>query len=190
MERAQGRGFLGPGPVNEHLEHAKGFLAAVDAPSRALDLGSGAGIPGLALALTWAASTWVLLDAGARRAAHLEEAVADLDLGSRVTVVRERAEVAAREDGLRAAFDLVVARSFGPAAVTAECASGFLCVGGRLIVSEPPEDVADRWASPGLASLGLADRGRRGAVRVLEQVEPLSERYPRRVGIPMKRPLW
>lgn len=190
LERAQRRGFLGPGPVGDHLEHATAFLAAVDPPVRALDLGSGAGIPGLVLALAWPASTWVLLDAGAQRAAHLEEAVADLNLQSRVTIVRERAEIAGREPALRGAFDLVVARSFGPPAVTAECGSPFLRVDGSLVVSEPPDEVADRWLIAGLTSLGLADRGRRGRVRVLDQAEQLSERFPRRVGIPTKRPLW
>lgn len=190
LARAQRRGFLGPGPVGEHLQHAKAFVDAVDAPGRALDLGSGAGIPGFVLALAWPNSRWTLLEASVTRAASLEEAVTDLGLSERVAVVAQRAEEAARDGRWRGTFDLVVARSFGPAPVTAECASGFLHVGGLLVVSEPPEDVPDRWVRTGLEGLGLLDRGRHGAVRVLEQVEPTPERYPRRVGVPTKRPLW
>ena len=132
----------------------------------------------------------MLLDANARRGAFLEQVIGDLELGDRVTVAVERAERAARQMGWRGAFDLVVARSFGSPAVTAECAVGFLRPGGRLVVSEPPADTGDRWPEGPLAGLGLVDRGRMGQVRVLEQANAVPERFPRRVGVPTKRPLW
>ena len=132
----------------------------------------------------------MLLDANARRAAFLETVVADLGLVDRVTVVAQRAERAAHLDELRGAFDLVVSRSFGPPAVTAECGTGFLRVGGRLLVSEPPAETVDRWPAGPLAELGLADHGRHGPVRILEQVASAPDRFPRRVGVPTKRPLW
>ncbi len=190
LERAQRLGFLGPGPVEEHLHHAEAYAAAVPAPDRALDLGSGGGVPGLVVALHWPDSHWVLLDSNSRRTAFLETAVGELDLAERVVVVTDRAERYARTDEARRAFALVVARSFGSPAVTAECASGFLQVGGRLVVSEPPAEDESRWSVEGLAGLGLEDRGRRGSVRVLEQVRPAPDHSPRRVGIPAKRPLW
>jgi 16S rRNA (guanine527-N7)-methyltransferase len=190
LERAQRLGFLGPGPVGEHLQHAEAFAAAAPAPAMALDLGSGGGVPGLALAASWPASRWVLLDVNARRGAFLERVIGDLQLGDRVKVVVDRAELAARDASWRAAFDLVVARSFGPPAVTAECATGFLRIGGHLVVSEPPAGGDDRWPPAALAGLGLVDRGRNGQVRVLEQAELVSDRFPRRVGVPAKRPLW
>jgi 16S rRNA (guanine527-N7)-methyltransferase len=189
LERAQRLGFLGPGPVGVHLEHAQAFAAEVEAPGRALDLGSGGGVPGLVLAIGWPESGWVLLDANTRRAAFLEAAIADLGLVDRVAVVCERAERAARSPEWRSKFDLVVARSFGAPAVTAECAVGFLRLGGVLVVSEPPTD-EDRWRAGPLMELGLLDRGRIGAVRKLEQMSAVPDRFPRRVGIPAKRPLW
>jgi 16S rRNA (guanine527-N7)-methyltransferase len=190
LERAQRLGFLGPGPVADHLRHAEGFVAATTAPGQALDLGSGAGVPGLALAMLWPDSHWILLDANERRGALLEQAVAELDLIERVTVVTDRAERAARDERWRGALDLVVARSFGPPAVTAECASGFLRVGGQLLVSEPPIEDDTRWPATPLAELGLTDRGQVGPIRVLEQLAAASEQFPRRVGMPGKRPLW
>jgi len=75
----------------------------------------------------------------------------DEALGERVRVIRSRAEVAGHDPALRFQFDLVTARGFGPPAVTAECAAGFLRVDGRLVVSEPPEDRVSRWPSDGLA---------------------------------------
>ena len=159
-------------------------------PTVALDLGSGGGLPGLVLAAHWPTSRWTLLDASERRTNFLEQVVIELDLQRCVTVVRARAEEAARQPSLRGSFDLVVARSFGPPAVTAECAAAFLHVNGLLAVSEPPDDRADRWPASELRGLGLEDRGRHGAVRVLEQVELASDAVPRRVGIPAKRPRW
>jgi 16S rRNA (guanine527-N7)-methyltransferase len=153
LERGQALGLLGPAPVRQHVDHSVGFTAGVDQPpERFLDLGSGGGVPGLVLALTWPGAQAVLLDAGERRCAFLRQAVDDLALGPRVTVVRERAELAGRDRRWRATFDLVVARSFGRPAVTAECGAPFLRVGGRLVVSEPPLASVDEPLDDGLVS--------------------------------------
>jgi 16S rRNA (guanine527-N7)-methyltransferase len=135
-------------------------------------------------------SRWVLLDSSARRTAFLEQVVQDLDLEDRVTVTTERAEEAGRAPDLRAQFDVVVSRSFGPPAVTAECGGAFVREGGVLVVSEPPGESAGRWPAAGLSELGLEDRGRTGQVRVLLRVRATPDRFPRRVGAPSKRPLW
>jgi 16S rRNA (guanine527-N7)-methyltransferase len=159
---------------------------------RVLDLGSGGGVPGLVLAEARPELAVVLLDATRRRCRFLREAVAELDLGGRVEVVEERAESAARRPELRERIDVVVARSFGPPPVTAECAVGFLRVGGRLVVSEPP-DRAERWAEDGLEALGLTPAehaGGPGASFAWFEKQRADERWPRRVGIPAKRPLW
>ncbi|MGI8662200.1 MAG: 16S rRNA (guanine(527)-N(7))-methyltransferase RsmG [Acidimicrobiales bacterium] len=192
LERARGLGLLGPGPVDAHLTNAAGFAAAcVPAPSRALDLGSGGGVPGLILALLWPMSTWVLLDAARKPCDFLQGALEELGLTARVRVWEERAESAGRHGYLRATFDLVTARSFAPPAPTAECAAPFLRLGGVLLVSEPPA-AASRWA--GVGALGLTDRGlsvsEAAHIRRLEQATLCPERFARRVGIPGKRPLW
>ena len=196
LERGQALGFLGRGPVLTHVDHARGFAAGLDEPpGRFLDLGSGGGVPGLVLALDWPDAEAVLLDAGERRCVFLREAVERLGLDGRVDVVRDRAEAAGRSPALRGGFDLVVARSFGAPAVTAECAAPFLRVGGRLVVSEPPADADDtpRWPADGLSQLGLAlgDTWRTEyGYQSLVQHAPCPDRYPRRVGQVAKRPLF
>lgn len=199
LQESRQRGFLGPGPVELHLDHARAFVVAVDAsPSSVVDLGAGGGLPGLVLATeVWPETRWVFLDAQHRRAEFLTEAVAALDLGDRVEVVCERAEVFGRDPARRGRFDVVAARSFGLPAVAAECAAPLLRVGGRLVVSEPPDGSADRWPSEGLALLGL-DGGQPVTVpgpppvhlMVAVQGDPCPDRYPRRVGVPTKRPLF
>lgn len=189
--RARSIGLLGPGPIDDHLRHALRFVrAAGTAPTRLIDLGSGAGVPGLFLASVWPDSRVVLLDAMAKRATFLRWATEQLQLGGRVEVVEGRAEELARSPRLRAAFDCATARGFGPPAVTAECAAGFLEPGGRLIVSEPPEEL-DRWPVGGLAEVGM-ERAPcpEPLMAVMRQVVLASDRFPRRVGVPRKRPLF
>lgn len=194
LEEARDQGFLGSGGVVDHIHHAKAFLAMLDEvpENRSLDLGSGGGIPGLILALARPSGEWVLLDASTRRTAFLGRAVAALGLASRVEVVTGRAEDFARREDHRAGYQLVVARSFARPAVVAECAAPLLGGGGALVVSEPPGVDEARWPRERLEMLGLRlmeTKVQPHLVR-LEQKWPCPDRFPRRVGIPDKRPLW
>ena len=181
------------------VDHARALLDGLPNHGRVLDLGSGGGLPGLVIATARPEVELTLLDARQRACRFLREAVADLDL-AKATVIEARAEEAARRPDLRETFDAVVARSFGPPAVTAECAVGFLRPGGRLVVSEPPGEEqgvgsgsGTRWPREGLDDLGLGDPvpggGPAGSFVVLEKLRT-EDRWPRRVGIPAKRPLW
>jgi 16S rRNA (guanine527-N7)-methyltransferase len=197
LEEAQRLGFLGPGPVDRHVAHALAMAACLPGDARrGLDLGSGGGVPGLVLAAACSGLEIVLLDAKERRCRFLRHAVTALDLVSRAEVVEARAEEAARRPDLRERMDVVVARSFSLPAVTAECATGFLRPGGHLIVSEPPEGAEAagcRWPEDALDTLGFGPAalcgGGAGAFAVLEKRRS-EERWPRRVGVPSKRPLW
>lgn len=196
LEQSRDLGFLGPGPVAGHIEHAAGFAQAVGdrQPKRVVDLGSGGGVPGLVVALAWPDAALRLLDSNERRALFLARAVEMLGLADRVAVGHARAEEAGRDPQWRAQADLVLARSFGPPGVTAECAAPLLARDGRLIVSEPPGDVGDRWPEVGLARLGMRPVGRFeqafSRFQVVRQVDLCPDEYPRRVGIPAKRPLF
>jgi 16S rRNA (guanine527-N7)-methyltransferase len=217
LARARELDLLGPMDLDEQVEHALGFATAYEEaiaglpggarhtdpegtpprpePGRWLDLGSGGGLPGLVLAHRWPLSTAVLLDAAERRTAFLADAVATLGWEDRVRVVRARAEEVGADPGLRAAFDVVWARSFGSPPVTAECAAPFLRTGGLLVVSEPPSpgQTAVRWPRAGLAELGqepLTTVRARFGYQVVVQSSPCPERFPRRAGVAAKRPLY
>ena len=147
LRAARSEGLIGPGPVSTHIRHAHGYLEFLK-DGATIDLGSGAGLPGLVIALERPQQEIALLDMKASRCEWLRSAIAELGLGN-ATVLEGQAEQLARRQDLQHAFCSVVARGFGGPAVLAECASGFLAVGGRLVVSEPP-DRPDRWD-------GLAD---------------------------------
>ena len=203
LRRAQDLGFFGPGSVDAQRRHAEGFCRLAlqglrpEPGWRLLDLGSGGGLPGLVLAVTLAdEADWsgTLLDSQRRRTQFLAHAVEQLGLADRLEVVTARAEDAARDPVHRERYAVCLARGFGPPAVTAECAVGFLRPGGRLAVSESPQPDPARWDPAGLARLGLAPAelvadGEAHAA-LLHRTGPLDPRWPRKRGIPEKRPLW
>jgi 16S rRNA (guanine527-N7)-methyltransferase len=90
----------------------------------------------------------------------------------------------------------VTARSFGRPAVVAECAAPLLKPGGWLVVSEPPaadRPETPRWPAVALGQFGLVpeEQAREGfEYQVLRQHEACPDRFPRRTGVPAKRPLF
>lgn len=194
LEESRGFGFLGPGPLGPQIDHARGFAAMLArAPESFLDLGAGGGLPGLVLGTMWPEAGGVLLDASTRRTDFLRRACTRLGFGERVTVVCARAEAAGRDPAWRGRLEVVVARSFGPPAVTAECGAPFLHADGLMVVSEPPDEDGDRWPEAGLARLGLV-RAESPLpdlrYAVFRRASPPDEAFPRRDGMPRKRPLW
>jgi 16S rRNA (guanine527-N7)-methyltransferase len=185
-----------------HFLDALSALPALDAaaPRSAVDLGSGGGVPGIVLALARPAVHWLLVDSVAKKAAALRSFAATLGLAN-VTVSAERAEVLGRDPQHREAHDLVTARACAELAVLAEYALPLLRVGGTLIAWKgalgemDPEVVAARAAiaalgggrlrivDPGIGALG----GHR--LVVIEKTGPTPERFPRRQGVPSRRPL-
>lgn len=187
----QRRSMVGPGDPRVHLERALALADMFDAaPSSFLDLGSGAGIPGLALAGRWADTHGVLLDAANRRVQLLRAAVGGLGWADRIEVVHGRAEELGRAVEHRQRYPLVTSRSFGPPAATAECGGAFVEVGGVLAVSEPPGAAGERWPAAGLERLGLRAGAAGGGIQRLLRTADLDDRYPRRPGLPTKRPLF
>jgi 16S rRNA (guanine527-N7)-methyltransferase len=156
----------------------------------------------LVVAAVWPEAMLALLDANGRRASFLRRAVGLLGLEERVSVLQERAEAAARDPRHRAGFDEVLARSFGRPAVVAECGAPFLRLGGWLVVSEPPSSPDDsatpgagevRWPADSLAQFGLERAGifQDGATyQLLRQAVICPDRFPRRDGVPAKKPLF
>jgi 16S rRNA (guanine527-N7)-methyltransferase len=136
-----------------------------------------------------------LVEGSTRRSTFLRAAVERCGFESHVEVVAVRAEVAGRRAELRGGHTVVVSRLFGSPAETAECASPLLGVGGYLVVSEPPSDLDEsRWPSAGLDLFGLEPVVKpvvgTSSFAVFRQVRECPERFPRRVGVPGKRPLF
>ena len=201
LSRSFELGFLGGMPIIDQIDHALGFVSLLEQafdgpPASVIDLGTGGGVPGLVLLFCWPHTRVVLMDASERRTTFLSETVSTWPDLSNVEVIRARAEELGRLGGMREQFQAVTSRSFGIPSAVAECGSSFLEPEGRMVVSEPPDSLADeRWPAEGLLPLNLvrlssARVSDRFGYQVLGKTGVLDDRYPRRVGIPVKRPLF
>lgn len=204
IDQAQAYGFFGPGDISAALIHAEGFvrvaLGVGSARGSWLDLGSGGGLPGLVGLVRCAGSQWSLLDAMEKRVKFLEWAADqfsdELRTSGRLSVVHGRAEIIARLPGSVESFDVVVARGFAPPAVTAECASRFLRIGGVLVVSEPPGGQGERWSGLDTSGIGLVleaivlDPPSGAGFSVIRKVKATPEKFPRSGAALAKRPLF
>ncbi len=187
------RHFLEPLALLSALEEANAFATP------AIDIGTGAGFPGLPIKIVRPQLELTLLEANGKKIGFLRELLGALGI-SGVTVVHARAEEAGRDPAHRARYALAMARAVAPLRVLVELALPLLSVGGRLAApkgSRAPAEVRD--AEGALRACG----GEIELVRRLEAVGPgaspvlvlvrkvaaTPERYPRRPGIPAKRPL-
>ncbi|MEZ5376703.1 MAG: RsmG family class I SAM-dependent methyltransferase [Acidimicrobiales bacterium] len=156
LDRARSVGFLGPGPIRAHIEHAERYLTALPQDARRMiDLGSGGGIPGLAILTHRPDLSAVLLDAATKRGAFLTWAVVELGMADRVQVAVGRAELLAHDPSYRQQFDVMVSRGFGPPAITLENARGYVRPGGLAIISEPPGGRS--WPAGALSQLAFEE---------------------------------
>jgi 16S rRNA (guanine527-N7)-methyltransferase len=201
LEVARSAGFLGPGPLDQHVEHALGFADVIaqwlprseDRPDErpvGVDMGTGGGLPGLVLAVAVPEVRWVLLDSMVRRTSVLERVATGPPF--RCRVVTARAEAWAAQEG-RGIATVVVARSFGPPPLVAECAAPMLSLGGVLVVSDPPSS-SGRWDRVALAGLGLtvvsSSSARGSTYTVLRRSGAIEAGLPRRPAAMAKRPLF
>ncbi|HEX6349790.1 MAG TPA: RsmG family class I SAM-dependent methyltransferase [Candidatus Dormibacteraeota bacterium] len=154
-----------------------------------VDVGSGGGMPGIPLALARPQLRVTLLEADARKAAFLTHAAARLGLDLRV--VNERAEVAARSP-LREAFDAACCRALAALPVALELCLPLVRVGGRLLALTTEEGVAGAEQLGGGPAQVVAAPSRlraQGRVVIVPKVAPTPEAFPRRPGVPARRPL-
>jgi 16S rRNA (guanine527-N7)-methyltransferase len=168
-------------------------------PETAIDIGSGGGFPGLPIKIVRPGLRLTLLEAHGRRSAFLQRLIQRLNLKG-VTVINARAEDLAHDADHREAYELALARAVAPLPVLAELALPFLRIGGLL--AAPKWSGAHREAQEAVAALeacgGVLESLRPldvpGAetpptLAVIRKTTSTPERFPRRPGIPAKRPL-
>lgn len=158
-----------------------------------IDVGTGGGMPGIPLKLAAPGLQVTLLEADRRKTAFLAHAAARL--GIDVEIAGERAELAGR-GSLREHFDVATCRALAPLAVSAELCLPFVRAGGRLLAMTTEAEAAG--AAGALRVLGGGEpvvhpapsgRRRRGVVVAVEKIGPTPDAYPRRPGVPARRPL-
>lgn len=171
--------------------------AGIPEGARVVDVGSGAGLPGIPLKIARPDLDVALLEPARRKAAFLELAAAELELA--VTVRTERAETAAHDPAWREAFGVATARAVASLPVVLEFTLPLAQTGGRVVLLKGPsvtrELVAGRKVAQKLGggeleimSTRLAG-GEKRVLVVVPKVAPTPPGFPRRAGVPAKRPI-
>ena len=162
---AQKIGALGSAPLSEIIEHAASFAEALPiGVTSCVDLGSGAGVPGLVIAVVRPEIRMTLIDRRAKRTDTLLRSVQSLGIQDQVEVVCGDVDVLRNQDRFAHAFAAACARGFGPPLQTLQWAVSLVKPGGSVVVSEPPPGSPDRWADIDLGSLGVSSPTRLGPV--------------------------
>lgn len=164
-----------------------------------LDVGSGAGLPGIPLAIAFPGWRVTLLEATGKKAQFLDTAVHDLGLEN-ARVLQGRAEDLGRDPEERESYDLCVARAVAVTAALLELTLPFVARGGHAILYKSLAGLSDEVAAaeparvvlgaaaPAVIPIDLAPGDARCLVRYSKQART-PEWLPRRAGVPEQRPL-
>ncbi len=176
-----------------------GALAEMNEGQRVLDLGTGGGFPGMPLKIMHPGAEMVFLDATGKKLRFIESAAGTIGMDG-VYYLHSRAEDAGQDPRYRGTFDLVLARAVAYLPVLLEFALPLLRVGGRLASAKGAgvdDEVHD--SARALRLLGgkvesvktyqLPGIAEERSVILIRKVSQTPREYPRRAGIPAKKPL-
>ena len=180
-------------PLNQELQYPKLSHSFID-------VGSGCGFPGLAIAIAMPNSRVTLLDSSSKKTTFLKEVSKEIGLNSRITVVTERAESAGKDPILRGTFDYAIARAVAPSNVVAEYLVPFLNLKGQALIYKGNwTEIEQQVLKKALTKLNAEikqinklvlpnNRGIRNIIRINSK-NKCPNQYPRSIGKPKKQPL-
>ena len=165
LRAAQRIGALSDAPVDQIITHALWFARAIpDTARRVVDLGSGAGVPGLIVAVERPELELVLVDRRSGRTDSLTRWVLALGLAEQVEVKCSEIGDLTRDAKFYMQFDAAISRGLGPPLQTLRLSRDLVKTSGVVIISEPPPATQSRWNPDEVANLGLSAPVRLGSV--------------------------
>ena len=197
-EPAREAGALGLRSAVDLSRHTAGFVMdewkSPPSDRHFIDVGTGAGVPGILLAVQLPRSRWTLVDSSLRRCEFAERAAQALGISDRVVVTHARVEHLARSPVTRERYDGATARLFGPPAELAECALPLLRPGACMVLSVSSA-TEERWRSADLMTITGCEVARswrtpQGAFLAVERRAAAPDRLPRRIPARRRSPLF
>lgn len=173
-------------------------LGLIPQGARVIDVGTGAGLPGIPLCILRPDLRVTLLDAQRKRVTFLQAAIEALELPAQA--VHMRAEDAARDEAHREAYDVAVSRAVAATPTLLELTLPFVRVGGRAIAWKGPGLQAELeqarraahllgGALEGVLDAPVPGRDWQHVLLVCAKRQKTARQYPRRAGLPGKNPL-
>jgi 16S rRNA (guanine527-N7)-methyltransferase len=164
-----------------------------------IDVGTGAGLPGVPLKIILPGIRLTLLEATAKKAKFLEYLIERLGLGG-VEIVVGRAEEGANKPQYREKFDLVLSRAVAALPALVELALPFCTLGGRFVAQKKGDiEVEIKQSHKAIEvmggrlreikTVGLEKSGEKRCLIIIDKIKATPAAYPRRPGMPAKRPI-
>lgn len=181
--------------VKKHFLDSLYALDYISQNAKCIDIGSGAGLPGIPLLIARPDIKLTMMDSLKKRVGFLNETLLALKLNA--TALHARAEDLAHDNAHRAHYDIALSRAVAPLNVLMELSLAFLRVGGTLIAykgsaAQEEAEGAKRAAEILGAEISIVDIGAEYGARALILVKKLIKTpgiYPRKAGTPSKQPL-
>ena len=187
--------------IKKHFEDSLSITSVIDKNDldSVIDVGTGAGFPGIPLKIVFPSLKLTLLDSLNKRINFLNTVVDELGL-SDVTALHGRAEEIGRNASYRESFDLCVSRAVANLSTLSEFCLPFVKVGGYFVSykSEKADiEYIEAKNAINLLSGGnvriedviITDTDLTRKMVLIEKLSPMDDKYPRRAGIPLKKPL-
>lgn len=186
-------------PLIRELMSKKIVNEGATSECRLIDVGTGAGFPGIPLAIIDPDIEVVLLDSLAKRVVFLQEVISDLGL-TNITAIHSRAEDGAQNPEYREKFDISIARAVAAMPLLAEYCVPFVKVGGYFVAmkggdvqeenSEAQKALEILGCSPSeINTIAIGEISAERSLISAKKIIGTDKKYPRKAGLPAKKPL-